>query len=807
MKEKELKVLKEFYEINPDAPYYPTGSTLLDEVAGGGLGLGLPGGKFINLCGDTSSGKCLRNAYIVTSCGMQYINDYGKDFPYGYTLHDEALTLDNSKSVKADYFYKEKVDHTIKVTTKGFNTVEGTDNHLIGIWTKNGIRMTKLEDVKVGDVIVTVPSTEMYGPYQKLPPTDCSGLANNAKVDFTMPEVVDEKFARFLGYLVADGNVNDTGVVVSSSHEYVSEFIHTYLSSFGFHVGNTGLTHKVSSVYFAQYVRELLGNPEAFTARYKFIPKCILQSPKSVQVSFLQALIDCDSSVDTRGGTIRSLEYITASEKLMTEVRLMLLNMGIPVSIYPKNGAKAGDVHYDHMYYRVVISAEYLEKYFALMGSNKYDLTMTVNKPKGDATNRLPFIKDIIGATVDYIRKQIHWKPNGMCDLGRAPHLKHIYLKDTYFSLAAFVEKYASLEKYFPEEYPLAFFTDLMKKRYCFDTIVSVDRIDKETDVYDFCVPDGHLFWANGMINHNTALAWFTIAANHYYCKAKGITFKWMYDDAEHGSTFDVEAIYGIADYESHIVHSASVEQYHSNMYQFLNSLKDGEMGIYVLDSLDPLKTDSDVDAVEEDLDKMAKGKDSKRGSFDMAKQKYMSSRFFPQMTTLLNEKNALGIIVSQVRYNVSGMGAKFIVGGGKAAEHYYNTRLMVQKQKAIQVTSEGESRDIGIGMRIQLMKNKCPRPNRECQLDVYFTQGVDDVGSCVDYLYQLKTDTGQTSKGKALEWDGEVFKTRDALIKHIYANSLVKELRKRTIERWERLEDIAKERAHDKLPGQQWEW
>ena len=43
MKEKELKVLKEFYEINPDAPYYPTGSTLLDEVAGGGLGLGVAG--------------------------------------------------------------------------------------------------------------------------------------------------------------------------------------------------------------------------------------------------------------------------------------------------------------------------------------------------------------------------------------------------------------------------------------------------------------------------------------------------------------------------------------------------------------------------------------------------------------------------------------------------------------------------------------------------------------------------------------------------------------------------------------------
>ena len=61
MKKEEQKVLKEFYDIDPTAPYYPTGVTLLDEVAGGGLGMGYAGGKFVNVTGDTSSGKTANN--------------------------------------------------------------------------------------------------------------------------------------------------------------------------------------------------------------------------------------------------------------------------------------------------------------------------------------------------------------------------------------------------------------------------------------------------------------------------------------------------------------------------------------------------------------------------------------------------------------------------------------------------------------------------------------------------------------------------------------------------------------------------
>lgn len=796
----ELKVLKEFYEINPDAPYYPTGVTLIDEVVGGGLGLGMAGGKFVNLTGDTSSGKCIRDAYVMTDNGIQFINDMGEKFPHGYTPHKEVLALDNKQSVEADYFYKESVPQTIKVNTKNFYNLEGTPNHPIGIWTSAGIVMKKLSEVVEGDIVVNVGGTEMYGPYQKTP-------VQIDEKSFNLPEVVTEEFAKVLGYFVADGNFSKDKIILSSTRDWVHEFSAKYFKSIGLAVTERESTVVTNSREFVSVFQEMFDSPEQFTARYKFVPRSILQSPKSVQASFLRALIDCDGSVDARDRKIHSIEYSTASERLMTEVRLMLLNMGIPVSVYPKDGATAGDKIYDHTYYRVVIGPAALRTYREVIGSDKYDFTMGLGGEKGDTTNRIPLLVDMITETINHIRKEVGWKKNGTCDVGMMPSWRLIAARDTYYTLTGFVEAYRPFAKYFPESHSFEFFEDLLEKHYCFNEVTSVEVKDETVDVYDFHVPEGHLFWANGIINHNTFLAWHIIAANHYYWASKGVTFRWMYDDAEHGSTMDVDILYGLEDYEDHIVHSKSVENYHSNMNIFLNSLGPDERGIYILDSLDPLKTEGEIEAVQGDLDKMEAGKDAKRGSFAMAKQKYLSDRFFPQMTPLLGKTNAIGIVISQVRYNVSGMGAQFTVSGGKAAEHNYNSRLMVSKQRPISITSEGESLDIGIGMKVKLMKNKCPRPNRECQLDVYFTQGVDDVGACVDYLYQLKTATGMVSKTKAIEWDEEKFKNREALIDYIYEKKLVGELRKRTIDKWERLEDVAKSRAQSRLPGQQWTW
>jgi len=802
----ELAMLRDFYEVNPEASYYPTGITVLDETVGGGLGFGYPGGKCVNMGGDASAGKCVTNAYLLTDKGFVYIDDMGEDFAYGATPHKEVLALDNMKTVESDFFYKESVEKTIKVRTKNFFSLEGTEEHPIGIWTPSGIQMIKLKDVKVGDVVATVGGTEMYGQYQSMPVIDATVFSANTNTDFKLPVILDEDFAKMLGYFVADGNITDGYVAISNTREWFYDFIAPYFTALGFHVTRRYSGIAVNSKFLVEIFNALLGNPDKFTARHKFVPKCILQSPKSVQASFLQGLIDCDGSSDVRNGVFHSIEYSTASKRLMKEVRLMLLNMGIPVSVYPKDGAKIGDKVYDHMYYRVWIGAAALKTYRGIIGSQKYDFNVKLGATKGDATNRIPFLVDSIKETLGCIRKKINWKVNGHSDLGIMPKWKLIDARDTYNTLSKFLEAYRPFTKYFSEEHPIEFFEDLLNKHYYFNTVTEVVVSNETVDVFDFHVPDGHLFWANGIINHNTFVAWHMIAANIHFWASKGIPFKWVYDDAERGSTLDIDAIYGIKDDEGTRCSSASMEEFHASVHRFLNSLAPGEKGVYIVDSLDPLKTEAEIKAVEGDLVKTDAGKKTERGSYALGKQKYLSTNFFPQISPILDAKDAVLVVLSQVRYNISPMGPQYTISGGKAAEHNYNSRVIIKKQKTYEITKQGNTLAIGVGVKAELKKNKCPRPGRSCQFDIYFTQGIDDVGACVDYLFQGKTDTG-LKRAMIPEWDGQKFANKDKFIAFIRENHLIKELRNKTIMVWEATEAAAVVEANKRLPGQDWEW
>lgn len=305
-----------------------------------------------------------------------------------------------------------------------------------------------------------------------------------------------------------------------------------------------------------------------------------------------------------------------------------------------------------------------------------------------------------------------------------------------------------------------------------------------------------------------TYVAWHAIAANYYYWKARGVDFYWQFDDAEFGSTLDIESIYGVPVRPENIVNSSSVEMFHANFVNFMNSIPDGARGIYVLDSLDPLKTEAELAAVGKDVAKMLDGKMDARGSYDMAKQKYLSSRFFPYVVKPMEEKQIVCLIISQIRDNVQtfGFGPKFNISGGRAAEHYYNARLMLTRQRTHSVTREGRAIEIGMGVLAKLQKNKCPRPNRECQFDLYYTQGIDDLGACVDYLFDLKSDTGLQKKTASIQWDGQSFKTRDALITYVRENKQIRAIQQATIDRWERIEAAASAVASRALPGNDWE-
>ncbi len=334
-------------------------------------------------------------------------------------------------------------------------------------------------------------------------------------------------------------------------------------------------------------------------------------------------------------------------------------------------------------------------------------------------------------------------------------------------------------------------------------------------------------------------------SAFHEYGKA----FKWVYDDCESGYSFDTQEMYGfdiMPKDPDKVVQSTTVEEAFCNISNFAKTIKKDQFGIYVLDSLDGLTSAEQDEQANARLKAFDQGKDYDKGSYNMGKPKYLSREFFPQLCNIVQSKNILIIIISQVRENIDMFSfEKFTRSGGKALDFYAHMVLWLATAKKI-VKKE---RAVGVVVKAKVTKGKVPRPYRECFFSFLYDYGLDDVGTCIDYLFDLRTPKGELNAlAKAVRWnegkkiavnplkawlkeqelqedfmdspyyDGKVTvdsvmeylehnkdafnkfqeefgssMNREELIEYIENNNLIDELHRRTEEKWEALEDQIK--------------
>ena len=246
------------------------------------------------------------------------------------------------------------------------------------------------------------------------------------------------------------------------------------------------------------------------------------------------------------------------------------------------------------------------------------------------------------------------------------------------------------------------------------------------------------------------------IAWSHYNYGKK---FKWIYDDCESGYSFDTESMYGfeiMPQDETKRVHSENVEECFCNISKFANEIGKNECGIYVVDSLDGLTSYEDDERANERLKQFEEGKGAKlkTGTYAMSKQKYLSKEFFPQLCSEIEKKNILIIIISQIRENIDPMSfEKYSRSGGKAMDFYAHSVIWLAGAKKIL----RKDTPVGNVVKAKTTKSKTPRPFRECFFDFLYDYGLDDIGTNVDYLFDLRTDKGELSKkAAAIKWDGD---------------------------------------------------
>ena len=265
------------------------------------------------------------------------------------------------------YLYKHRVNRKIlRIRTRGRGTVKVTPDHSLFVWRDGRIAVEPAKNIKPGDFILVCECLPRLweGPYQKLCLVEAlSALSGrrakrvilvrrdgsevrlseadtrNRDYAYAYPVeskrlvpngiVVDEELAWLLGLFTAEGTLEDNDLVwhLGADEEHLAHRVRKIVQDkFGLeaHIykdGNNGLRVVLRSALLRQL---MAGTGLDRTSEERRIPEVILNSPQSVQLSFLKGLFDGDGHVDKWGSVV----FATSSSILAKQLSLLLLSLG-----------------------------------------------------------------------------------------------------------------------------------------------------------------------------------------------------------------------------------------------------------------------------------------------------------------------------------------------------------------------------------------------------------------------------------------------------------------------------------------------
>lgn len=757
----------------------PTGSTLLNLALSDNPDGGYRLGTMVNIIGGPSSGKCIRDCYVLSpKLGMIKIDDIKMPDVGMYPI-DMEFAGPNNKTVSANIFYSEYTDRTIKIETEYGFEIEGTPEHPIAIWDNGEILIKKLENVKEGDNPIIQIGSNIFAntPYrfsnQEISEYKASKFATNI-FDFEPPTEMTKELAYILGVMVADGSILNTSLCITNSKKAIKTKLFNCLNELGLSFKVNGKNICIGGVRFTNFIRNILDNPETYTARYKYVPRCILSSTKEHQSIFLRGLIDCDGYFSGN-----ELEYSTASAELARQVQLMLLNFGILSKKSPKyvNG-------YDHTYYALLIYASDIMTYADVIGADRLKVSAYKTK-RGGQFRSFTGLNSKMLDDINLVRRKIGWKKNGSSKYGRVKSF-HIPTSDCTISQLDIKNFINSFED-FSNLFDIEFYKNLLN--ITTSKIIKKDEKDNDVIVYDFTIPDGHLFWSNGFISHNSLMA-LTMYAELVNDK-RFDNYELIYDETEAAMFFDLSAFGEKINRIRFDIRSRTIQDWSQNLMGLFNLGKKDKRKkdeglqsiIHVTDSFDALSTDSDLEDMR-----------PKKGGFRVEKP-LVASATFPKLCQAMEASKSLLFIISQTRSSLAMFGNPESRSGGRAIDFYESHEVWLRKSTPIKKEIKRSEKDFVIGNKILLdvKKNKLVGKRRSVEIDVLDNYGIDDIGSCIDWLNKYGF-WGIDKKVIDTCGDLELPKAkREELVKIIEEQNMEKDFRKIVAECWHEVEEELK--------------
>jgi len=267
--------------------------------------------------------------------------------------------------------------------------------------------------------------------------------------------------------------------------------------------------------------------------------------------------------------------------------------------------------------------------------------------------------------------------------------------------------------------------------------------------------------------------------------------YRFIYDNAEDGALMDIERFFGSGvatrleppESDGEVpVYSETIEDFY---FHVDDAIKEGKPFIYILDSMDSLSSFTEQDKFQEEKEASRKGKTT-TGSFGDGKAKKNSANLRKLMPALRKSKSIL-IIINQTRDNLGFGFEKKSRSGGHALRFYATLEIWLSIKGKMKRTVRAKEREIGITCKVQVKKNRFTGRLRTVELPLYHSFGIDEVGSCVDYLVSEKH---WPKKGNTI--DAHDFKesmTREKLIKFIQDENLESDLSEIVADVWNNVE------------------
>lgn len=404
--------------------------------------------------GPPGLGKCITaNSYILTERGWtEFATLLPQTFaPDSYVeKHLQVYGLQGLK--ETSHVYSSGLQNTLKITTSSGFSLEGTGHHPIQVATPQGPQWKMLQEITCDHWVALARNTHLWGStFLKLG---------------TWPLTLE--LAYLIGVFVSDGYVDPQGGghVRSLNAQWISKIkklLHDVIEI------------KPHGIYLPPHLMR-----ELELSTLESLPSSILHSPFEIVSACLRGLFELKGRIKPTG----EIELILSSSSLVTQIQLLLSNLGIIARQHGKKIRK-------QLYHRLLITGQDIERCYQYFYIDK----QKVNWKKRDPSDYIPYAEELFKAMRDKSPVVLTKFFRKRADFNRLSYLElEKYIKLLENDKTSSRELTALKELYHPNIY--------------WDRVVNIQS--GQALVYDFCVPETHSFVANGFYNHNTTLAHIT---------------------------------------------------------------------------------------------------------------------------------------------------------------------------------------------------------------------------------------------------------------------------------------------------------